>query len=326
MVAITWIPCCIGIAEWIACMNYGYEETMHAVYGAAAQGATQNFAYFDLGGTFFRIPSTFTFVTQFSGYTLAMIVPAYILARLDPSAIWRKFAFAMFWLAILASFMSGARAAYLFVPILLVLIYLLDSDFTGVLKIVILLPLAMLAVMAVTGINPEMMYALMVELFLHYSDELAETSLLDAISAAPFGTGTGMNTGPARYAFDDQNSYIPVESYYAKTVIELGIAGLLIVVAIFIILMIRGYGIHRKIRNAGIKSCSAAFLAFIITMVLHSFKGWQIDLDPVNVYFWVFSGFLLKLGWLEKTARALPVPERSLPNIRQEFPGEARSS
>ena len=35
-------------------------------------------------------------------------------------------------------------------------------------------------------------------------------------------------------------------------------------------------------------------------MALNSFKGWQIDLDPINVYFWVFAGFLLKLGYLDR--------------------------
>jgi hypothetical protein len=39
-------------------------------------------------------------------------------------------------------------------------------------------------------------------------------------------------------------------------------------------------------------------------MALNSFKGWQIDLDPINVYFWVFSGFLLKLGYLDKLSQA----------------------
>jgi hypothetical protein len=29
---------------------------------------------------------------------------------------------------------------------------------------------------------------------------------------------------------------------------------------------------------------------------LNSFKGWLIDLDPVNVYFWLFAGMLLKMS------------------------------
>lgn len=300
MVVIAWIPCGVGIVQWISSMTFGYEATMEAFYGAAAEGATQGFASFDIGGTFFRIPSTFTFVAQYFGYTLAMIVPAYVLMKMDPSKKWRKFSTATFWLIILASFMSGARSAYLFVPILLALIFLLEGKFMGVLKIAVMLPLALLIAMSIAGIDPISMWDMMLELFLNYADEVASNNLLDAIAVAPLGMGTGMNTGPARYAIDDVNSFIGFENYYAKTVYELGIAGLVIVVALFFTLIKHGYRVHGRIQDAGLRSCSAAILAFIITMALNSFKGWQIDLDPINVYFWVFSGFMFKLGYLDK--------------------------
>ncbi|GAG83772.1 unnamed protein product, partial [marine sediment metagenome] len=60
-------------------MTFGYRETMQAFYGPAAAGATQYFTRFYVGALFFRIPSTFSFVVQYFGYTLAMIVPAYSL-------------------------------------------------------------------------------------------------------------------------------------------------------------------------------------------------------------------------------------------------------
>ena len=300
MVVIAWIPCCVGIVQWIASMTFGYVATMTAFYGEAAQGATQGFVSFDVGGSIFRIPSTFTFVTQYFGFTLGMIVPAYALMNMDTSEKWRRIATVTFWLVILASILSGARAAYLFVPILIALIYSLEGKLGGMLKVTIMLPVAMLMAMSIAGINPIKMFDMSQELFLNYSDEIAQKGLLDAIQIAPFGTGTGMNTGPARYAFADPDSFIAIENYYAKAVIELGIAGLVVVVALIIILMVHGYRIHRQIQDAGLRSCSAAFLAFIIMMTLNSFKGWQIDLDPINVYFWVFSGFLLKLEYLDK--------------------------
>ena len=326
MVAIAWIPCAIGIVQWIASMTFGYQATMTAFYGAAAEGATQGFASFDVGGTFFRIPSTFTFVAQYFGYTLAMIVPAYALMKMDPSEKWRRFSSATFWLVILASFMSGARSAYLFVPILLALIYLLEGKFIGVVKIAVMLPLALLAAMSIAGIDPVMMFNMILELALNYSDEIAKQGLLDAIATMPLGMGTGMNTGPARYAFDDPISFIGIENYYAKVVYELGIAGLVIVVSLFLILISHGYRIHHRIQGAGLRSCSAAILAFIITMALNSFKGWQIDLDPVNVYFWVFSGFLLKLGYLDKLSKVPTKVRQTTSKVHQGFSAEISHS
>jgi O-antigen ligase len=300
MVVITWIPCGVGIVQWMSSMTFGYQETMIAFYGDAAEGATQQFVVFDVGGEFFRIPSTFTFVTQYFGYTLAMVVPAYALMKLDASGLWRKFAAATLGLAVLASFMSGARAAYLFIPLLLMLVYFLDDRVKGGLKVALMLPVVLLTAMYLAGIDPLKMFNMMQELTLNYSDEIAKQGLLDAIVNSPLGTGTGMNTGPARYAFDDPGVLVGIENYYAKAVVELGVVGLVIVVALFLVLIRRGYEVHRQIRDAGLRSCSAAFLAFIIVVVLNSFKGWQIDLDPVNVYFWLFSGFLLKLGYLDR--------------------------
>lgn len=303
MVAISWIPCVVGIIQWIACMNLGYEVTMTAFYGAAAEGATQGFATFDFGGTFFRIPSTFTFVTQYFGYTLAMIVPTYALTKIDDSPNWRRFASATFWLVVSASFMSGARSAYLFVPVLLALIFILEGKFIGVVKIGIILLITLLAVMSITEIDLKVMFITVLDLVINYSDAIAIGSLWDAICSAPWGMGTGMNTGPARYAFDDPDLFTAYENYYAKAVYELGVAGVLIVVSLFFMLIRCGYRNHCHIQHAGIRSCSAAILAFIVTMVLNSFKGWQIDLDPVNVYFWLFSGIIFKLDYLSKLSQ-----------------------
>ncbi|MDX8400435.1 MAG: hypothetical protein R8K20_09335 [Gallionellaceae bacterium] len=298
MVAIAWIPCAIGIVQWLSSMIFGYQTTMVAFYGDAADGATQNFARFSIGGLFFRIPSTFTFVTQYFGFTLAMLVPAYALIKLDTSVKWRKFATAVFWLTIVASFMSGARSAFLFVPLFLALLYFLEGKISGAMKMALMLPALFFAAMALAGIDPLKMFNMVFELFVMYSEDIAKKGLLDAISIAPFGTGTGMNTGAARYGVDDPESFIGIENYYAKAVVELGVVGLLVVVAIFVVLFKNGYKSHRRMQDLGLKSCSSAFLAFIVTMALNSFKGWQIDLDPINVYFWIFSGFMLKLPYL----------------------------
>ena len=300
MIAIAWVPCLLGIVQWLASKTFGYQATMMAFYGDAAEGATQGFVSFNVGGSFYRIPSTFTFVTQYFGFTLAMLVPAYSLMKLDTSKKWRKFAVATFWLVIVASFMSGARAAYVFMPLLIILIYLFEGNFSGALKVAVIVPIGLLGAMSLAGIDPYMMFDMVSELFVDYSVDIAQKGLLDAISMAPFGTGTGMNTGAARYGFDNPLDFIGIENYYAKAVIELGVVGLIVVVSIFFVLFKYGYREHRRMQSPGLRSCSAAFLAFIITMALNSFKGWQIDLDPINVYFWVFAGFMLKLPYLDK--------------------------
>ena len=300
MVMIAWIPCAIGITQWLGSMTFGYRETMQAFYGPAAAGATQNFARFYVGASFFRIPSTFSYVAQYFGYTLAMIVPAYSLMRMDPLPKWRRFYRITLSFIILASFLSGARAAFIFVPILLLLIYMIDSGPVGMMKAVAIITLLMLTALYIAGIDPVAMFQMMFRLTTHYSDEIAYRGLVDAIANAPLGLGTGMNTGPARFAFYDPGSFFAFENYYAKAVYELGIPGLLIVIGLFLTLIVLGYKAHRSLQNLELRSCSAAILAFIITMAINSFKGWQVDLDPINVYFWIFAGILFKLEYVDQ--------------------------
>ena len=319
LVIIAWVPCLVGIAQWGLSMTIGYETTMQAFYGAAAAQATQEFALFEVGGTFFRIPSTFSFVTQYFGYTLAMIVPAYVLKEIELSTAWGKFANVSFAVIMLASFLSGARAAYLFVPLLLVLIYVIKGNGRSLIKMMFFMPTILLVALYTAGIDPIKMLDMMFELVTHYADEIVYQGLANAIQNSPLGLGTGMNTGAARFAVLDPNVLSGVENYYAKAVIELGILGLFPVVALFLSLIIYGYSIFRRLNDRRLRSAAAAILAFIVTIVLNSFKGWQIDLDPINVYFWFFAGILLKLKYIDTPYRVST--EKIKPNVNLVFSG-----
>jgi hypothetical protein len=54
-------------------------------------------------------------------------------------------------------------------------------------------------------------------------------------------------------------------------------------------------GIHRTTKEPMKRSCTAAITGFIIIMAVHSFKGWQIELDPINVWYWLLVGILFRL-------------------------------
>ena len=321
MVAISWIPCGIGLFQWISSIVFGYEATMALFYGAAAGAATQGFASFDVGGTFFRIPSTFTFVTQYFGFTLAMIPAAYALSKLDPSPRWQVLSNAAFWFTILASFLSGSRSAYLFVPILLIFLYAFDGRISGLLQLLAISPLVLIGALYFGNIDPYVMFDLMVELTTDYSRDIAYKGLADAIQNVPWGLGTGMNTGAARYGLDEPELFEAFENFYAKVVYELGVVGLVIVASLFTAIVARGWRTVRQARSRGVRGCAAALLAFIVMISLNSFKGWILDIDPINVYFWLFVGIMLKLEYLPEpepivlraTATGAPIGARTRP-------------
>ena len=303
LVVLAVFPCAVGVAEYVLAQFVGYPALMDAIYGATAVPATQELTYFEVGGGLIaRIPSTFTFVTQYFGFTLAMLVPCYLAGRADPSARWRRAARWAFALVVVASFLSGARAAFLFVPLLLALMYGFDRGFFGVMRAGFYVAGMLLVALAIASIATGALLRHVAELFRIYAQDTAYGGLVQAITSVPLGAGTGTNTGPARYAFERPEFFIAIQNYYAKAAYELGIPGLLLIWGLFAALIVLGFRNRRRLQDPALRACAAGLLAFVITMALNCFKGWLIDLDPVNVYFWVFAGLLAKLPYLERSA------------------------
>lgn len=297
IVAVAVVPATVGLVQFSLANIVGYETAIELFYGAAAEAATQGYSQFDYGAALYRIPSTFTFVAQYGGFCLAMIPAAYALSRLDPSRWWRSFARAVLGLIVVAGLLSGSRGNIVFIPLLLVLIYMADARMSGLLAVVFLLPTFVLAVFWTAGYDLLAIFGISETLMTGYGSGVVLPSIVESVQKFPMGIGTGMNTGPARHAFSlaEQDRFVGYESFYAKAVVELGIPGLLILVALFGTLAYYGLRAHARVRDRRLKSCSAALLAFLVIMMIHSLKGWQVDLDPVNVYFWLYAGILLKL-------------------------------
>ncbi len=299
-VVLATVPCTVGVAEYILVRVYGYETVMSSIYGTAAFAVTQEYAQFEVaGGLIARIPSTFTFVTQFFGFMLSVLVPTYIVYRTDPSQRWRKFARWTLALITVASFLSGARVAFVFVPLLLGLIYGLDRGFRGFLRGGAYLAGLFLAALAIAHISALELIQYIFDLFGNYAADTAYAGLAQAVTTSILGSGTGTNTGPARYAFEKPDLFTAIQNYYAKAVFELGIVGLLLLLGLFITFIRQGFRLRRKLHSPELRVCAVGFLAFVIAMSLNCFKGWLIDLDPINVYFWVFMGLLAKLPLLD---------------------------
>jgi len=300
IVAVAVVPASVGLIQFSLANIVGYEAAIGLFYGAAAEAATQGYSQFDYGAALYRIPSTFTFVAQYSGFCLSMVPAAYALSRLDPVHWWRNFARLVLALIIVAGLLSGSRGNIVFIPLMLVLIYMTDARLSGLLAAVLLLPTFMLAVFWTAGYDLLAIFGISETLVTGYGSAVVLPSIVDSVQKFPMGIGTGMNTGPARYALNlaEQDRFIGYESLYAKAVVELGIPGLLILVALFGTLAYYGLRAHAGVRDRRLRSCSAALLAFIVIMMVHSLKGWQIDIDPVNVYFWLYAGILLKLPGL----------------------------
>jgi hypothetical protein len=180
--------------------------------------------------------------------------------------------------------------------------FLLDQGVPGLLAAICgAAVLTWTAAGAIFGIAFWHMYGVVGGLFSDYARSAAYGGLLQAIATAPLGMGTGTNTGAARYALADPDAFIGIENYYAKAVYELGMPGLLVVAGLFLTIIFISLKARRRMLTPDLRYGANALLAFLVAIFLISFKGWQIDLDPVNVYYWLFAGILLKLPVLEES-------------------------
>ena len=84
-----------------------------------------------------------------------------------------------------------------------------------------------------------------------------------------------------------------------KAWLELGAIGLAVVVALLVTIVYRGVRAHFMLRDPSLRVASAALLGVVIWSLVYAVKGQYLDLDPLNVYFWLFAGMLFKLPALE---------------------------
>lgn len=303
------VPAIVGIVEGVI-VNSGHPDVVYRWYGAAAAAATQDFAVVGEGTlSISRVASTFSFVGQYFLFTIAMLAASYAYWRgfLTRSHRTAGFGMALFMLVVLASLLSGARGAILFVPAMIVVMLALDGVRLRLSMWLALGAGAFAALAFAASVFGASLSELLTQVFDHALGQLA-INTIDGFRHAHehmlVGLGTGVDTQAARHALPDLNPFALVggrveESWWVKLVLELGIAGLLLGVALIATVTIRVCRSHRRLRDPQLRSVSAGLLALVLFLFINNFKGSYLDLDPTNVLFWLFVGILLKLPALD---------------------------
>jgi hypothetical protein len=308
-------PLIIGIAEAVL-LDTGHSDVVYQLYGPAAQAVSQNF--FDAGvgngAVLLLVPSTFSFVSQYYDFTVFMVVITFAYWRLS-----RNNVAAVLWaVAIIASFTSGARSAFVLTPFVLAVMALLTWRARQMAATTLAILAGLLSSAGVLALG--LMDTLLFSAGLGSNEFQAGfvNGVPTALGITLTGLGTGHATAATRYVLGSSDvflSYAPFsESWWVKVILELGVPGLLLFGLLFGWLIARAYRAHRTIGDPGLAATSAALLAFTAWVILYLTKGPQIDLDPVNVYFWLFGGILLGIPSLAKQGIRAPsgVGEASL--------------
>jgi hypothetical protein len=303
------VPCAIGVLE-AALIYAGHANTVYGWYGSAASAVTQGFASISAGSIFIRrVPSTFTFATQYYSFTVGTLAIAYGAWRytLSPRGHGR-WGIALMGLILLASMLSGARSALLLTPAVLVGAVALDVGRRSwlrrvgiaVVAIVVGLGLATL----VLGAHP---ISLLGDVAGHGASQLREV-FVDGIRRGfrltTFGLGTGVDTIASRYALAKGSLFQTVggswqESWWVKALLELGVVGLVAAAVFMVSVVVKAIRTTAHTTDPRLRAVCAAITAYLLWAVITNFKAQNLDLDPENVYFYLFIGVLLRLPALE---------------------------
>ena len=307
MLVIALVPTAIGSMEAIL-LVLGRTELVYPIYGAAAQNMFLGYSFYPLGGGVLRrIPSTFTFVFQYFNYCLAMVAIAYTMWRVKSSQKLRQGNWELFVLCFvaLAGILSGAKAAFVFIPLFFIFVQIWDRGMLRLIMVVIAFIACLGLAMMILGGNLFATYQEMSNFAFNYAFRIQLNEFMRAMQLTYLGLGTGMNTGAARYVIDPALIF-GIENYYAKAVVEFGIPGLIVLVSLFIAILISGWKNHNRLRDVELRAISSGILAYLALTMIYQWKGWFLDLDPVNVYFWFFAGLLARIPHLEEMSAAAP--------------------
>ncbi|PSN18854.1 hypothetical protein C7271_10315, partial [filamentous cyanobacterium CCP5] len=112
------------------------------------------------------------------------------------------------------------------------------------------------------------------------------------------GRGIGRATNAARIFGEVEL----VETYHPKVLFEIGPIGLLAVLLLYGTLSYAAFRAYRKTRSPDLRGYGASMFVFVLFISFFPYY-YPLDVDPVNVYYWLAAGIALKIPELDQQER-----------------------
>ncbi len=248
------------------------------------------------GTRYFRPPATFTFGTQLGLY-LMFAMPVLIGSLQVQMSLLKKSVFLVgAILAFIMTVLSGSRAMWVWVTLEIVfLVALVRTPRQKISTVVIILLLFVVSYPLIGQVFRDRVPTIWFDI----GSRLRHGFFLMpgiALSQTILGKGAGTATSAARYF--TPNIFTP-ESYWVKIMYEFGIPGLISFVVILMMIVRRGASTLMSLKDRDLQWVGTALFVFVVISAVDSF-WYGFDQTPMNVYFWLFAGILMKLSELDK--------------------------
>jgi len=122
------------------------------------------------------------------------------------------------------------------------------------------------------------------------------------------GRGVGRATNAARIF----GKTVLVETYHSKVLYETGVFGLISMLAVYTTLVIASFKSYRSIKDPNLRGYAASMFVFVLFISYFPYY-YPLDVDPVNVYYWLAIGIVLKLPDIDRQERLEQMTSGNVP-------------
>ncbi|MGB3310651.1 MAG: hormogonium polysaccharide biosynthesis protein HpsL [Nodosilinea sp.] len=251
-----------------------------------------------------RLPGTFNAPWQWGWFLISSGFFAFGTAFSDRSPIWRIVGLVSLAAVGVMAVVSGQRIALALVPVTIVGLLVLTGQVANLKRF---LPVGIGLAVILTGFmaqNPVVVSERLASFQSRWAASPPQEFVVQQFQWAQkqqeglLGRGVGRATNAARIFGKTEL----VETYHPKLLYEIGPLGLLATLAVYLTLTVATFRSYRSIKDPNLRGYGASMWVFVLFISIFPYY-YPLDVDPVNVYYWLAAGIVLKLPEIDQKER-----------------------
>lgn len=251
-----------------------------------------------------RLPGTFVAPWQWGWFLISSAFFAFGTAFSDRVLIWRILGLVSMAMVFVMSVLSGQRIALALVPFVVIMLLILTGQILN-LKRFLPIGIALAVILSIAATQyPEIVSQRFESFQSRWNAAPPQAFISEQIEWAMsqqqglLGRGLGRATNSARIF----GKTVLVETYHSKVLYETSPIGLLLMLGVYTVLVITTFRAYRVIKDPSLRGYGASMFTFVLFISYFPYY-YPLDVDPVNVYYWLAAGIVLKLPDIDRQER-----------------------
>ncbi|HEY9737158.1 MAG TPA: hormogonium polysaccharide biosynthesis protein HpsL [Trichocoleus sp.] len=251
-----------------------------------------------------RLPGTFVAPWQWGWFLISSGFFCFGTTFSDRNPLWRAIGLVSLVAVCIMAVLSGQRIALLLVPVTVAGLLVLTGQIVNFKRFIPIGIAAALIVSILVGQNPALISDRWSSFQARWQasppQEFIQEQFGWALSKQEgiLGRGIGRATNSARMFGKVQL----VETYHPKLLFEIGPLGLLATLALYTVLTVATFRAYRSVKDPNLRGYAASMWVFVLFISYFPYY-YPLDVDPVNVYYWLAAGIVMKLPALDRQER-----------------------